>query len=116
MELLIIGIIFIILIVVSLITYFSNLIYLQLGIALASVGLLLGVPAGCYYHFLLFKTKNSVNLKIKRWWVTPHQYHKYFPEEERKVLKKWFFVGALFFNIIIAGCILIFIYLISKRV
>ena len=110
MEFLIFGFILITLVFFSLVHYFNILIILQIGIILIVTGLLFGVPAGCYYHFLLFSRKKQTNCKIEKWWVAPYKYHRYFSEGDQQILNKWFFTGALFFNISIAGCIILFLH------
>tara|TARA_B100000315_G_scaffold88389_1_gene81189 strand:- start:17811 stop:18158 length:348 start_codon:yes stop_codon:yes gene_type:complete len=115
MEFLIIGVILIVIVFFSLMHYFNMLVILQIGVILIVTGLLFGVPAGCYYHFLLFSRKKQTNFKIKKWWITPHKYHKYFSDGDQRILNKWFFAGAVLCNISLAGCFLVFLYFISRN-
>ena len=99
---------------ISLLSYFSGTIILAAGIALIVIGLILGVPIGFYYHLLLFQRIKLLGRELKGWWISPHRYHEYFPEKERRLLSRWFWIGAVFFNIAMIGCGLVFIGLFMK--
>ncbi|GEM_PF-1755869 len=98
MEFLIIGVILIFIVFFSLIHYFNMLIILQIGVILIATGSLFGIPPGCYYHFLLFSRKKQTNVKIEKWWITPHKYHKYFSDRNQWILNRWVFTGACNFD------------------
>lgn len=95
--------------------FFSGTIILTAGVTSLVIGLILGVPIGFYYHLLLFQRKKLLGRELKGWWIYPHRYHEYLPEKERRILNRWFWVGAVFFNIAMIGCGLVFIGLFMER-
>lgn len=115
MEFLIFGIILVILILFSTIFYFSSMVVFQIGAILIMFGLLVGVPAGCYYHFLLFTRRKHISSTLTRWWIAPNKYHKYFSGKDRLKLNKWFSIGAFHCNISLVGCVLSFLSIFIKK-
>ena len=99
---------------ISLLSYFSGTIILAAGITFIVIGLILGVPIGVYYHLLLFQRIKLLGRELKGWWISPHRYHESLPEKERRILSRWFWIGAVFFNITMIGCELVFIGLFIK--
>lgn len=93
----------------SILAYFFHTIFLSIGLTLILSGLLFGIPAGSYYHILLFQRRRLINQDLKKWWMSPQRYHKLLSCEERRALDRWFWIGAIFFNITILGCGLVFL-------
>jgi hypothetical protein len=109
LEILVLVSILFLLLLSSILTYFIDTILLSIGLTLILSGLLFGIPAGCYYHVLLFLRRRVINQDLKKWWISPQRYHKFLPGEERRILDRWFWIGAIFFNIAILGCGLVFL-------
>src|SRR4030065_406454 len=99
---------------ISLLSYFSGTIILAAEVIFIVIGLTLGVPIGAYYHLLLFQRIKLLGRELKGWWISPRTYHAYLPEKERRILNRWFWIGAVFFNIAMIGCGLVFIGLFMK--
>lgn len=89
---------------ISLMSYFSAAIIMTTGTTFIALGLILGIPIGFYYHLLLFQRKKLLGRELKGWWISPRRYHEYLPEKERRILDRWFWIGAVFFNIAMTGC------------
>ncbi|MEK7851311.1 MAG: hypothetical protein AAB275_05470 [Deltaproteobacteria bacterium] len=115
LEIWIVASILVLFFAVSLLSCFSGAIILAAGVTLIAIGLILGVPIGFYYHLLLFQRKKLLGLELKGWWISPRRYHEYLPEKERRILNRWFWIGAVFFNIAMIGCGLVFIWLFMGR-
>ena len=109
LEILIVVLILLIFLVLSLFSYINGITLLSVGLILIIIGLFFGVPVGLYYHFLLFQRRGEFGTVLKGWWISPKKYHKYLPIQDQSVLNRWFWIGAIFFNLSIAGCVLVFI-------
>lgn len=109
LEILVLVSILLLFLLSAVLIYFLETILLSIGLTLILSGLLFGIPAGFYYHVLLFQSRRLMKQDLKKWWLSPQRYHKYLPGEERRVLDRWFWIGAMFFNIAILGCGLVFL-------
>ena len=104
-----------VLIALPLMSFFDGAIAFQAGVLFIAVGLGVGLPAGFYYHALLYFKRGKIGRELQNWWISPHKYHEYLPEKDQKILGWWFRVGAVFFNITIFGCGLLFVSLFMNR-
>lgn len=114
LEIVVVTLILVFFIISSLFYYINGITFLLVGFMLIILGLLFGVPVGFYYHLLLFQRRRLIGQRLKNWWIYPQRYHKHLPEEEQRVLNRWFWIGAIFFNLSIVGCGLVFISLFIK--
>lgn len=109
LEILIVASILVLFFVFFLLPYINSIILLTIGVTLIILGLLFGVPIGFYYHILLFQRRRLIDHSLKYWWISPQRNHKYLPGKDQEVLNRWFWIGAIFFNLSIIGCVLVFI-------
>lgn len=74
------------------------------GLGCMAAGFALGVPAGAYYHFVLYRCLQARGDVPDGFIWHPTRYHDALsPEELRRVLP-WFKAGALGFGLIMLGC------------
>jgi len=69
------------------------------GLALVALGMVVGVPAGAYYHFRLWRALKPSGL----WWLHPIPLHKQLQPADRPGVMRWMRVGAVMFGVIIVG-------------
>ncbi len=67
------------------------------------VGLVLGLPAGFYYHVALYRCLAGKGVLPRRWWWSPVRYHKHLSAHERTRVMPWFFAGGAGFVLILIG-------------
>jgi hypothetical protein len=78
----------------------------QAGLLLLAIGIIEGIPAGFYYHVLLYKTLHPRGQLPIRWWISPQQHHVHLNQEESRRIRRWFFLGgAGFFLCMIGGAV-----------
>ena len=76
------------------------------GAACTAVGLLVGVPAGVYYHVMLHRCLGPRALLPPRWWWSPVRYHRHLTDHERGRVMPWFYAGGAGFVLILVGAAL----------
>jgi hypothetical protein len=76
------------------------------GLLLVALGLLVGVPAGAYYHVQLYRALRPRKLVPRRWWLRPFALHVSLTDDERRRVLPWFYLGAFGFIASILGCVL----------
>jgi hypothetical protein len=76
------------------------------GAGLIALGMLIGVPAGAYYHWLLYRAIAPRTTLGRSWWWRPTAWHGALAPSERPRVLRWFYIGAAGFLIAIAGCAL----------
>ena len=69
------------------------------GLVLVALGMLIGVPAGAYYHVQLYRALKPTGL----WWLHPIPLHKELKPADRPAVMRWMRVGAVMFGVIIVG-------------
>jgi hypothetical protein len=74
------------------------------GLVLLGVGLAVGVPAGLYYHVLLYRFLAPRAQLPPRWWLAPNRLHRALEAHELKVVRRWFIAGAIGFGVSVLGC------------
>jgi hypothetical protein len=82
---------------------------LRLGVILTALGLLIGLPAGFYYHVRLRRCLIRNSVLPKNWILFPTRHHEHLSPSEWSGLKLWFGIGAAGFFICIAGCFFLFL-------
>lgn len=73
------------------------------GLALLAFGLLVGIPAGLYYHVVLYRILGPQGRLPPRWWLSPSTYHVHLEEEEARRIRRWFVLGGVGFLCCLAG-------------
>jgi hypothetical protein len=70
-------------------------------------GLLLGVPAGFWYHVRLYACLRARGPVPEGWWLRPVALHARLAPEERAGVLLWFYAGGLGFLVTVLGCALV---------
>lgn len=78
---------------------------LEVGAAAILVGLAVGVPAGFYYHWRLYRILSPRMELPKNWWLFPDRLHSHLTEAERKSIRPWFAWGGAGFFLFLAGAL-----------
>jgi hypothetical protein len=76
------------------------------GAGLIALGMLVGVPAGAYYHWLLYRALGPRAELGAGWWWRPTLRHGALAASDRRRVLRWFYVGAAGFLIAMVGCAL----------
>jgi hypothetical protein len=71
------------------------------GLALVGLGMAVGVPAGAYYHYLLWRALRPGRL----WWLHPTKLHQRLSGTDRAAVLRWFKVGAVMWGVAVLGCL-----------
>jgi hypothetical protein len=85
------------------------------GLSLVVLGMLIGVPAGLYYHVLLYRTLAPRGALGRAWWLHPTGLHARLGAADRPRVMRWFGVGAVGFVLAIGGCVLVFVGALRSR-
>ena len=80
-------------------------IVLGAGVALALVGLAVGVPTGLVYHLRLRAVLLARAALPARWWLHPTGLHAELRDGERRAVLGWFAVGGAGFALCVLGCV-----------
>jgi len=73
------------------------------GIGLLAAGLVIGVPAGVWYHVILYR---SVAPKVdvpRAWWLSPLALHGHLSDAERQGIARWYRIGGIGFALSVVG-------------
>gem|GEM_PF-1634982 len=76
------------------------------GAALATLGLLVGVPAGLLYHLRLRAALLALEALPPRWWLEPVRLHARLDAASLARVRPSFYVGAGGFALCALGCLL----------
>ena len=74
------------------------------GLGLMAGGLVIGLPAGAWYHVALYRCLLARGEVPAGFIWQPTRYHAALTAEERRRVLPWFTAGALGFGLIILGC------------
>ncbi|HEY2732496.1 MAG TPA: hypothetical protein VGI70_00850, partial [Polyangiales bacterium] len=77
------------------------------GLACVALGFGLGVPAGAYYHFRLYRYLAAHGGVPRGFFWNPARYHANLPAVELRRITPWFVIGALGFLMILFGCAIV---------
>jgi hypothetical protein len=80
---------------------------LIVGAACIALGLVVGVPAGTYYHVKLYRCVAARGPVPRRFWFQPTQYHPELEPAEWRGVRPWFLLGAAGFLLIVVGCLVV---------
>jgi hypothetical protein len=72
------------------------------GLAMVALGMGLGVPAGAYYHYKLWRALKPTGL----WWLHPTGLHKALSTEDRPGVMRWMKIGGALWAVAILGCVI----------
>jgi hypothetical protein len=73
------------------------------GIGLLGIGLAVGLPAGLWYHVILYRFV-SPKIRVPRaWWLSPLALHRHLTDAERHSIALWYRIGGLGFALSVAG-------------
>jgi hypothetical protein len=75
----------------------------EVGLWTLLVGMITGVPAGFWYHVLLYRTLVRKTQLPSNWWTSPVQYHTWLDHDELRRLQPWFRTGGIGFVLALAG-------------
>jgi hypothetical protein len=81
------------------------------GVALVALGMVVGVPAGAYYHFRLWRALKPTGL----WWLHPIPLNSQLKPADRPAVLLWMRVGAVMFGVIILGLALAVVGVVRAR-
>jgi len=74
------------------------------GVVCVATGFMLGVPAGTYYHVLLYRCLAARGGVPRDFFWHPTRYHAGLPQAESRKFMPWFVAGAVGFMLILLGC------------
>lgn len=74
------------------------------GLGCMACGLALGVPAGAFYHYVLYRCLQTRGEVPDGFIWNPTRFHGELTSEERRRVLPWFTAGALGFGLIMLGC------------
>jgi hypothetical protein len=80
----------------------------EIGFLVLLIGMIEGVPAGLYYHIVLYRILNPRKKLPPGWWISPKQYHVHLTEKETRRVMRWFILGGVGFLFCLLGGILAF--------
>jgi len=75
----------------------------ELGFWMLMVGLMTGVPAGLWYHVVLYRALAHRMTVPPRWWITPVALHPQLAQEDLARVRPWFRLGGIGFALSLAG-------------
>jgi len=111
-SLVILGIVLLV-VLGSLSSLISPVLFTEIGLWLLVAGLIEGIPTGLYYHLVLYRILGPRGKLLPRWWMSPQQYHVYLDEKEYSVVRRWFLIGGIGFLLSVIGGVLAFLGLIT---
>ena len=77
------------------------------GLVLLALGMGVGVPAGFWYHVLLYRLLKPRAQLVAGWWLRPFSLHGALSDAERARGIRWSYVGGAGFVAAIVGCLLV---------
>ena len=75
----------------------------ELGFWILTVGLIFGVPAGLWYHIVLYRTLSRRMTLPPKWWITPIGLHPQLEREDMARINPWFTLGGIGFVLSLVG-------------
>jgi hypothetical protein len=76
---------------------------LEFGLWLLAAGLLIGLPAGFWYHVVLYRVLAQRLTLQPGWWRAPVELHPLLTATEFRRVKPWFVAGAVGFGLCVVG-------------
>jgi hypothetical protein len=84
-------------------TILTPQVMLETGIWALLLGVIIGLPAGLWYHILLYRALAQRVPLPPNWWTAPTRYHFHLQHAEAARIKPWFAVGGLGFLLSLSG-------------
>lgn len=84
-------------------TIFTPQLMTAIGLAMLTLGLLIGVPTGVWYHVLLYRVLTPRMALPPKWWWSPIDLHPHLTGTELARLKPWFMTGGIGFALSLIG-------------
>ena len=78
---------------------------LTIGLICIAVGGLLGMPAGLYYHVVLYRHLQQLGGAPRGWYWHPTRYHRQLNREQLAEVRLWFVLGGAGFGLMMLGCL-----------
>ena len=75
----------------------------EFGFWMLAVGLMAGVPAGLWYHVVLYRALAHRMTVPTKWWIAPVALHPQLAQEDMARIKPWFRLGGIGFALSLAG-------------
>lgn len=75
----------------------------EFGIWVLAAGLLMGIPAGWWYHVILYRTLAARMSLPSQWWRKPVDLHPLLTLSEYRRMRPWFVAGAVGFVLCVIG-------------
>lgn len=76
------------------------------GLVMLAFGVFVGVPAGVWYHVMLYRLAPRAAL-TRGWWLRPTALHDALGPGERPPVLWWFRLGAAGFGAVVLGAVLL---------
>lgn len=81
----------------------TPLIMIEFGLWILAGGLLIGIPAGVWYHVVLYRALKKRMALPAGWWRRPVELHARLTPSEFKPVRPWFVAGAAGFVLCCVG-------------
>lgn len=81
----------------------TPLVMIEFGLWVLAGGLLLGIPAGLWYHVLLYRVVKKRMTLPPGWWRAPVELHARLTPLEFEPVRPWFVAGAVGFVLCCVG-------------
>ncbi len=75
----------------------------EFGFSVLAVGLLIGLPTGCWYHVVLYRELTGGGPLPSRWWRSPVEWHGRLAPAAFRRVQPWFIGGAVGFVLCCVG-------------
>jgi hypothetical protein len=75
----------------------------ELGLWTLLFGLVAGLPAGFWYHVILYRLLDSKMTVPAKWWWSPVDFHPHLAQDEIARIRPWFVAGGIGFMLSLVG-------------
>ncbi len=75
----------------------------ELGFRGLTLGLLIGIPTGWWYHVVRYRTLAARMALLSQWWRRRVELHPFLTPDEYQRVRPWFVAGALGFVLSLTG-------------
>ncbi len=75
----------------------------ELGLGTLGVGIVTGLPAGLWYHVLLYRGLAARSAPPPRWWISPVEHHARLDRTDLARITPWYVTGAIGFFLSCGG-------------
>ena len=84
-------------------TLFTPRLITAIGLGTLLLGLVVGVPAGLWYHVILHRLVSAKIPLPRKWWLSPSDLHHHLTDAERRRIKPWYRIGGIGFVLSVVG-------------